>query len=377
MFQVNISKQICARATFRAAVSIIGIFVSGFGSGLFAQEQSVPDAQMIMFTPSDVEPPPREEYQKRLQQYGEYAEEFFNHGLKHWGHEPTRKEIFNRDQDGEISVIHIISDYPAKDVKKEWISKQVPEKLRTEHKIKPYGQLYWIFVYVGDPPKKSGAFRGAGNTKTGGWGVVNYTNLPVEISTDDDLVSTAHHKVLLKGCLHEFGHGLGLPHIGPKIRLKMGNTMMGPTTKMYLKQNGPHKTKGYLSEGSAAILSAHPIFTGNTESRGLLPATKFEETDVKYDRKKHTIEVTGKLQDTTLKPHRIVVIDNRDDKPGAYWVRSFVSQVDEDSQFSISIPEPNRSGKIKILVVYENGAFTGNGKNRGIGSATEIPYSFN
>ena len=99
------SPRICSTTNLRLIVSIfIGVFVAGFGNGLCAQE-FVPEAQMIMFTPSDVEPPPEAEYQERLHQFAEYAEEFFHNGLTHWGYEPARKEIFNRDQDGKVSRV--------------------------------------------------------------------------------------------------------------------------------------------------------------------------------------------------------------------------------------------------------------------------------
>ena len=86
--------------------------------------------------------------------------------------------------------------------------------------------------------------------------------------------------------------------------------------------------------------------------------------------------LTGRLK-SNHRVHKIVAIDDRDDKPGGYWVKGYVTQLDSDSSFSISIPRPKKcSGKIKLLVVYENGTFTGNGKKRGIDSATIIPYKF-
>jgi hypothetical protein len=71
------------------------------------------------------------------------------------------------------------------------------------------------------------------------------------------------------------------------------------------------------------------------------------------------------------------VIDDRDDKPGAYWVKGYVAEAGTDSRFSLSIPRPKKcSGKLKLLAVYRNGAFTGGNLKRGIGSATVVPYSF-
>lgn len=343
----------------------------------FGQRPAVPEAQIVLFTPSDVKPPPLDSYLDRLHRFGLYAEQFFHDGLKLWGHEPARKEIFNRGADGKISVIHVQGDLPAAGdaYKQKWISRQVHDKLREDHGIKIGGNLYWIFVYVGDPPKRHDNYRGSGNSKDGGWAVLNYTNVPGRVSLRADPVSPLHDKLTLKGCIHEFGHGLGLPHIGPKVELRKGNTLMGPITRIYVGQKMPDGTKAYLSESSAAILSAHPIFTGNTTARNKLPKTQFQQVNASFDRRSRSTRVTGKLV-TDHPVHRVVVIDDRDDKIGGYWVKGFVSDVDDQSRFSISIPNPGPTGKLKVLAVYTNGAFTGNGQKRGIDSAHVVPYSF-
>ncbi len=68
--------------------------------------------------------------------------------MKQWGHQPARREIFNRDRDGRISVVHVTGDLPAvgNQYKEKWVSRQAIDKLKSEHGIKPAGNLYWIFV---------------------------------------------------------------------------------------------------------------------------------------------------------------------------------------------------------------------------------------
>ena len=344
---------------------------------LAAQNVAVPKAQIVLFTPSDVPPPPEKAYRERLDQFGRFAEQFFNQGLKDWGYAPQRKEIFERDPDGKISVIYVQGDLPVAgdQYTRKWISTQVYDKLKSEHNLKPAGDLFWIFVYIGDPPAKHSNYRGSGNSKDGGWAVLNYTNLPGKISLDGDVVSDFHDKLFLKGCIHEFGHALGLPHIGPKIELRKGNTLMGPVTRIYVANKMPNETKAYLSEASAAILSAHPVFTGDPTARNKLPKTEFKQVKTSYDKKAHSISVTGKLE-SNHPVHKIVVIDDRDDKIGGYWVKGFVADLDDQSKFSLDIPNPNPSGQLRVLAVYENGAFTGDGKKHGIDSATTVPYSF-
>ena len=225
-------------------------------------------------------------------------------------------------------------------------------------------------------PARHSNYRGAGDSRNGGWAVLNYANLPGKIDPAAGLVSDFHDQLFLKGCIHEFGHALGLPHIGPKVELGRGNTLMGPVTRIYVEQKLPHPTQAYLSEASAAILSAHPIFTGDPSFRNKRPQTKFEGVEVRYDARAASVTLTGKLT-ANHQAHRIVVIDDRDDKIGAYWVKGYVSKLNEQGQFAVSIPRPKIcSGKLKILAVYENGVVTGGGLNQGIGSAKILPYSF-
>ncbi len=376
-FRTGITMIFCSRfqlLLFLICVSFVG---APSGSTATAQGMGVPEAQIVLFTPSDIRPPSRASYSERLNRFGLYAEQFFHEGLRKWGYAPKRKEIFNRDRDGTISVIHVQGDLPAAGgaYKEKWISRQVHEKLTSDHGVKIAGNLYWIFVYVGDPPARHNSYRGSGNSKDGGWAVLNYTNLPGKISLKGDVVSPFHDKLTLKGCIHEFGHGLGLPHIGPKVERGQGNTLMGPITRIYVRQRMPNPTKAYISEANATVLSVHPIFTGDPTARNKLPRTEFQLAKATYDRRKHAISVTGKL-DSDYPVHRVVVIDDRDDKIGAYWVKGFVAEIDGQSRFSVSIPKPGRSGKLKVLAVYKNGAFTGDGAKRGIESATIVPYSF-
>ncbi|MCA9136693.1 MAG: hypothetical protein KDB00_08040 [Planctomycetales bacterium] len=345
-------------------------------ASVVAQNTFIPEAQIVLFTPSDIKPPPREDYLPRLNLFGLYAEQFFHDGLKDWGYQPARKEIFNRDADGKITVIHVKGDLPAAggSYKDKWISAQVHDKLKSDHGIKIAGNLYWIFVYVGDPPVRHDNYRGSGNSKDGGWAVLNYINVSSKVSLGDEMVSRLHDDLTLKGCIHEFGHALGLSHIGPKVELRKGNTLMGPVNRIYAAQKLPNRTKAYLAEANAAVLSTHPIFTGDASQRNKLPETDFQQIKVSFNRRSRTMDVTGRLKSSD-QVHRIIVIDDRDDKIGAYWVKGYVAELDARSGFSVSIPQPGPTGSLKILAVYTNGAYTGDGMKRGIESAHVVPYS--
>ena len=49
--------------------------------------------------------------------------------------------------------------------------------------------------------------------------------------------------------------------------------------------------------------------------------------------------VSGKLA-TNHDVHRIIVIDDRDDKIGGYWVKGFVAELDENSSFQLAANFP-------------------------------------
>lgn len=357
---------------------ILSLFAFLFGATCYAQGPVVPKAQVVLFTPSDVTAPSPDVYLPRLHDFGLYAEVFFNKGLRDWGHHPKRKEIFERDQNGKITVIHVKGDLKAAgdEYKKQWISRQVLGKLRSEHKITTAGNLFWIFVYLGDPPAKHSNYRGSGNSRDGGWAVLNYTNLPGKVDLAQDAVSSFHDRLFLKGCIHEFGHALGLPHIGPKTELGKGNTLMGPITRIYAYHKKPDRTKAYLSEASAAILSAHPVFTGDPTLRRKLPQTSFADLKADYDQRANGVSVTGQIN-ANHDVHRIIVVDDANDKIGGYWVKAFVAKPGPQGKFAVSIPRPQKcSGKMKVLAVHTNGAFTGNGQKHGIESASLLSYSF-
>ena len=82
------------------------------GSNVAAQSVFVPEAQIVLVSPSDCRPPPRDSYRLRLHQFELDAEQFFHEG-----------------------------------------------------------------------------YRGSGNSKDGGWAVLNYTNLPGAISLRSPMVS--------------------------------------------------------------------------------------------------------------------------------------------------------------------------------------------
>jgi len=81
------------------------------------------------------------------------------------------------------------------------------QKLVREHGIPQNSNLWWIFVYLGDGPARFPNFRGTGDSKLGGWAILNYDASPGEIRLDKELAEGFHDDFMLKGAMHELGHG--------------------------------------------------------------------------------------------------------------------------------------------------------------------------
>ena len=50
--------------------------------------------------------------------------------------------------------------------------------------IEGEGHIWWVFLYVGDRPKRFSGWEGSGNPRDGGAAIVNYDTLPGEIRPD-------------------------------------------------------------------------------------------------------------------------------------------------------------------------------------------------
>jgi len=121
----------------------------------------------------------------------------------------------------------------------------------------------------------------------------------------------------VKGAVHEFGHALGLPHIGPRPGLKRGNSLMGPVNRAYWNRTKSDETRVHLSEVSVAMLSAHPIFQPKQGSPLTLPG-KLEVTDLEATEANGHIIVSGRIV-SDQRPHTAVLLDSERGRFGDYW----------------------------------------------------------
>jgi hypothetical protein len=328
---------------------------------------------VILFVPADARPPAA--YQSRMDQVVDYAEAFFRGGFKRWGH-PRMVMPFRRSADGHVEVTVIRGKERTAQYKPVTVRAEVMDTMRRQNRLDGGRQVWWIMVYAGDPPAKFSGFLGGFGPEIGGWAVCNFDTTPGRIDPAAPLGSDFLERLMLKGMLHELGHGFQLPHVGPLERDRAGNTLMGPTHVNYRRVIPAREQRVYLSEAETAMLSTHPAFRGVSDDRGALP--KVEVQDMKYAAatRGKTIVVSGLVRG----PRRAVyalVADESDARPGEYWTKTYVGKVGPDGAFEVTVSEPAESnGTLRTWFAFENGAQTGDGKLRGREGGIPKPYTY-
>jgi hypothetical protein len=324
-------------------------------------EPPPPTVRIVLYTPSDLEPP--KGVSRRLTQIADAAERFFFTGMTRWKYPPAVKSLFRRNPDRTVEVVYVKGNLPESDPSYSQPSCQTEacEKAESQLQINGQGHIWWVFLYVGDRPKRFGDWRGSGCSRDGGAAIVNYDAIPGELRPDLDPAAGFNREYFLKGTLHELGHAFGLPHIGPDLTIGLGNSLMGPNPEVYAERNYAHADQTYLTEASAAMLWKHPLFSGSTKDRQRQPVIERVDWKPGYNRAADRIIISGKLV-SDIPAHSVVVIDDLGKPEDEYWYRSHVARVGTDGSFRVTINKPARArGHFRIAFCFENGMVTGDG----------------
>jgi hypothetical protein len=248
--------------------------------------------------------------------------------------------------------------------------------MRRQNKLEGGRQIRWIMVYAGDPPARFASFLGGFGPEIGGWAVCNFDTRPGRIDPSMALGSDFLEDMALKGMMHELGHGFQLPHVGPLLRDKAGNTLMGPTHYNFRRVTSLNEDRVYLSEAEAAMLSINPAFRGIADERGQLPKVAVENMKYATNRRNKTVVVSGRVRASQPAAYALVA-DESDARPGEYWTKTYVGKVAPDGEFEVVVSEPAESkGTLKTWFAFETGAQTGDGKARGRESGIAQPYTY-
>ncbi len=336
---------------------------------------SPPEAHAILFLPKGVQAP--EGYERRIHDAADYAERFFVGWMKHWNHPAERERFFARDENGRVRVHVVEGEVGPRD--ESYAMTMLPTVWKTAHGrdgLPENRPVWWVWVYEGPPPVRYQNWRGSGNVSRGGWAKVNFDSSPGRIDTKGLLAGGFNEEFKLKGCIHELGHALGLPHLGPRARDNLGNSLMGPVTPAYWKRTKLREQRVHLSEASAAMLRRHWAFSGSTAYRHSLAKTEVQNVRVETDVRRGRVVLTGRLQ-ATGRAHSAVVVDECGPDQTAYWRKAYVGKVEQNGDFEVTLTEPTgRDGTLKLVFCFRNGLVTGDGKTRGVDSVAATPYSF-
>jgi WD40 repeat protein len=322
-------------------------------------EHPSPTVRIVLFTPSDLKVPAGAT--RRLTQIADSAEKFFLGEMKRRGYEPDAKSLFRREADGSVEVLQVRGNQPVSIGRyaKPNYAGDVIQQASREYQVAGAGHIWWIFIYVGDRPTRFDDWRGHGNSRDGGWAMVNYDTIPGEIRSDAGLAEGFNDQYFLKGTIHELGHAFGLPHVGPDVSLGLGNSLMGPNTSVYADRKYSKADQVYLTESSAAMLWKHPVFSGISKDRILQPVVKLVDYQPKFSPSDDRVTLSGKVI-ADLHAHSVVLIDDKGRSDDEYWFGSHAARIAPDGTFQITIDKPAKAnGHYRLLFCFENGIVTG------------------
>ena len=361
---------------------LLRVLALGIPLACIASTQAAGDSEkrfgrILLFTPEGTELPAN--YQERLSAIAIRTEAFFKAGIEERGWKVERSEIFARTPSGEIEVIVARDKLPSEATGRNALPAITERALAAGQKAVgrelAEGSVWWTFYHC--PKQEVRGFRGMG-TRDSGRAINRYPDGPGSVGPNVPIAAKAMWELNLKGCIHEFGHALGLPHIGPKPIENRGNTLMGPINKAFANKS-PNKQKEpeiYLSVASAAMLAKHPIFSRNASLNKAKPIPISVSNLSITENKNHSISISGSVSGKA-KAHSIVVLDSSKGF-GDYWSRPYAAKINKNGEFALTLDNPwdATKGELTLYLCLEDGRNTATGKRESLQKdVISIPYT--
>jgi hypothetical protein len=124
------------------------------------------------------------------------------------------------------------------------------------------------------------------------------------------------------------------------------------------------------------MLWKHPLFSGTTKDRNVMPTVALRDYRGRHDRGRNQIEIEGRMVSNRA-AHSVVIVDDMDEKPGEYWRRAYVGRIAENGTFLVVVDEPVPcGGRYLIVFCFDNGIVTGDAEKLGLPGAIEKTYGY-
>src|ERR1051326_2809538 len=151
-------------AMSRTSIPALFALLAGL-SPVVGQEPSLPKVNVVLFTPADVAPP--KGAVQRLTQVGDYTEAFLVKWMQHWGYPPARERFLDRNPDGTVRVLFVSGKEKRASGKynKPGFEVEVRQSANAKYQLGQHGHVWWIWVYLGDPPLRFEGFEGRGTMR--------------------------------------------------------------------------------------------------------------------------------------------------------------------------------------------------------------------
>jgi hypothetical protein len=359
------------------ALCLLWLVVASDDSAGFATA-SAADARIriIFFTPSDVEPP--NSVPSRMKEVVDYGQNFYSKWLTHWGYEPELVLPIDRDEQGIPQIYYVRGDQPAASGAYDSMGFHgaVMDQAVRQYNLPRAGSTFWIFVY-GTKLKASRGFGGAEDRGGYGWAVLVWHDIPGELPLDLPMCRLTADRINLKGYLHELGHTMNLPHVGPldEMAARHGMSLMGPNSRSYRRARRNREEKVHLTQASAALIWKTPQMTGTYNGPMKQPTVQVDDFAARHDKRQGSFRLTGRLK-SNVPAHSVVVINAPDNGPKDYWKKAHAARMKPNGEFDVQVTELSPSaGVLQVVFCFDNGYITGTGKGYGYKFAAKIPYA--